>query len=76
MLNIIDFYSGGIGGNLGGGNLGGGNLGGDTREEGKGGRGQKKENEKMFFYPSLWLRQIFINRFSEIKRSRIYLFKL
>ena len=51
MLNIIGFYSGGIGGNL-----RGGNLRGDTREEGKGGRGQKKENEKMFFYPSLWLR--------------------
>ena len=61
MLNIIDFYSGGRGGNLRGGNLRGGNLRGgnlrgDTREEGKGGRGQKKENEKMFFYPSLWLR--------------------
>ena len=43
MLNIIGFYSGGIGGNLRG----------DTREEG---RGQKKENEKIVFYPSLWLR--------------------
>ena len=57
MLNIIGFYSGGRGGNL-----RGSNLRGDTREEGKGGRGQKKENEKMFFYPSLWLRQIFTNR--------------